>query len=140
MPGRRGDRDIADYCDGVGNDCPADTYEAATTVCRPWVGLCDVPETCPGDGPDCPADAYYPGNPVCRPSAGPCDIDEICPGDAPYCPADEVLDGVPCPDGDLCNGDELCEVGVCVDGTPLACDDADACTTDSCEFAGSASR
>ena len=24
-------------------------------------------------------------------------------------------------------------VGVCPDGTPLDCDDADACTTDSCE-------
>ena len=41
-----------------------------------------------------------------------------------------------CDDGDACNGLELCDQVnscVCVAGTPKDCDDADACTTDSCD-------
>src|SRR5262249_56102603 len=41
-------------------------------------------------------------------------------------------DGTPCPDGTVCNGDETCSGGVCTPGTPLVCDDGDACTTDTC--------
>jgi mannan endo-1,4-beta-mannosidase len=40
-----------------------------------------------------------------------------------------------CADGDSCNGDEWCDSGSgdCQTGTPLNCDDGDACTTDSCD-------
>lgn len=38
-----------------------------------------------------------------------------------------------CADGNLCNGVETCGAGgTCQPGVPLDCDDADACTTDSC--------
>ncbi len=39
-----------------------------------------------------------------------------------------------CDDGDACNGIETCRDGTneCLDGTPLDCDDEDACTTDTC--------
>jgi hypothetical protein len=41
--------------------------------------------------------------------------------------------GTPCPDGDLCNGNETCSAfGQCVPGTHLVCDDNNVCTTDSC--------
>jgi hypothetical protein len=39
-----------------------------------------------------------------------------------------------CSDHDACNGVEQCNAhGVCVPGTPLSCDDRNACTTDSCD-------
>ena len=37
-----------------------------------------------------------------------------------------------CNDGDACNGKETCVGGVCQPGTPVDCDDSDACTTDTC--------
>jgi hypothetical protein len=49
------------------------------------------------------------------------------------CPSDTVLNGVPCLDGDVCNGDEVCVTGVCTGGSILDCDDADACTADGCD-------
>jgi hypothetical protein len=53
---------------------------------------------------------------------------------------DFVVSGSPCgllitdcDDGDLCNGEETCQDGVCVSGTPLVCEDANACTVDDCD-------
>jgi beta-lactamase superfamily II metal-dependent hydrolase len=37
-----------------------------------------------------------------------------------------------CDDGDACNGAEACVASYCVPGTPLACDDGNVCTDDSC--------
>lgn len=37
-----------------------------------------------------------------------------------------------CDDGDDCNGLETCNGGTCQSGTPVNCNDANACTTDSC--------
>jgi hypothetical protein len=41
--------------------------------------------------------------------------------------------GLPCPDGDVCNGDEFCVGFVCSPGLPMDCDDDDICTADSCD-------
>jgi hypothetical protein len=38
-----------------------------------------------------------------------------------------------CLDVDVCNGVEVCSDGVCQPGTPLLCDDGNACTGDSCD-------
>ncbi len=38
-----------------------------------------------------------------------------------------------CDDNSVCNGLEDCVGGFCVSGTPLDCDDGDACTADSCD-------
>ncbi|MBI1825430.1 MAG: FG-GAP repeat protein [Planctomycetes bacterium] len=40
--------------------------------------------------------------------------------------------GTLCSDGNLCNGNETCQNGVCTAGTPLNCADTNPCTTDSC--------
>ena len=64
---------------------------------------------------------------------GICDVADLCTGADPGCPVDEVLDGVPCLDSDVCNGDEVCQVGICVPSTPLDCDDGLVCTADSCD-------
>jgi len=42
--------------------------------------------------------------------------------------------GWPCPDGDLCNGDEQCDgAGTCQAGTVPIIDDGNSCTADSCD-------
>ncbi len=38
-----------------------------------------------------------------------------------------------CDDSDVCNGLETCDAGSCLAGTPLDCDDSNACTDDSCD-------
>lgn len=43
-----------------------------------------------------------------------------------------LLDGGQCDDGDLCSTEDICQGGSCA-GTPVACDDALPCTTDSCD-------
>lgn len=45
---------------------------------------------------------------------------------------------VECSNGDVCDGDERCDLGTgeCVAGAPLECDDGDPCTDDTCDPAG----
>lgn len=40
---------------------------------------------------------------------------------------------VDCDDNDVCTGAESCAETVCIAGTPLVCDDGDACTVDACD-------
>jgi len=41
--------------------------------------------------------------------------------------------GTPCPDGNVCNGNETCSAfGQCVHGTPLICNNSNPCTVESC--------
>ena len=57
------------------------------------------------------------------PNGGPC-----CTETCDFRPA-----GTPCPDGNLCNGDETCSAfGQCVAGTPLDCNTNNPCTVGSC--------
>jgi cysteine-rich repeat protein len=44
--------------------------------------------------------------------------------------------GTSCSDGDVCDGVETCQLGLCTPGVPLVCDDGDPCTVDEC-MAGS---
>ena len=125
--------DVAELCTGTGAACPADVFESAATECRAAAGDCDVAEQCTGTGAACPADGFEPPTTECRAAAGVCDVAELCTGGDPNCPVDDVLDGVPCLDGDVCNGDETCQAGVCVAGTTLDCDDGNICTADSCD-------
>jgi hypothetical protein len=38
-----------------------------------------------------------------------------------------------CADGSVCNGDEVCQAGVCIQGISLTCDDGNPCTRDACD-------
>jgi hypothetical protein len=74
---------------------------------------------------------------VNAPNDGLCDNGIFCDGvetcdQVLDCQAGQILDGVPCADGNLCNGDEMCEAGVCVHRNPLDCDDSNECTDDLC--------
>src|SRR5262249_3650138 len=68
--------------------CPNDTFQPSTFVCRPAAGQCDAIETCPGTGPACPTDLKSTA--LCRPSADLCDAPEFCNGSANDCPPDLV--------------------------------------------------
>jgi cysteine-rich repeat protein len=125
--------DVAETCSGSGASCPADGFESAATECRASADVCDVAETCTGSGANCPVDGFESAATQCRTSADVCDVAETCTGAGASCPSDDLLDGVPCLDGDMCNGAEECAVGVCQPMAPLNCDDADACTADSCD-------
>jgi hypothetical protein len=96
--------DLAETCDGSGNDCPTDAKSSA--VCRSAAGVCDVAESCDGLGDGCPADAFQPASTVCRSSASTCDVAESCTGSSAACPADT---GLPDTDGDtVCDAIDNC--------------------------------
>jgi hypothetical protein len=45
----------------------------------------------------------------------------------------QLPDGTPCPDSDVCNGEETCSAGSCQRGQPLVCHDSIDCTVDTCD-------
>ena len=59
----------------------------------------------------------------------PC-TDDSC-DDATGCIHDN--NQAPCSDGDVCTVSDLCSGGQCLAGEPLACDDGNPCTDDSCD-------
>jgi hypothetical protein len=69
-----------------------------------------------------------------------CDDGNPCTADSCLvnvgCQNTAVADGSPCDDATVCNGAETCTAGVCGAGAPLACDDGNPCTSDSCDPIG----
>lgn len=106
--------DVAESCDGVGADCPADKLAAAGKECRASAGDCDIAETCSGTSAACPADGFKQAGTVCRAVAGPCDVAESCSGTSATCPIDAVApastvcrastDGNQCDPAEDCTG------------------------------------
>lgn len=82
--------DVAEVCDGVSLECPADKPAAAATPCRPVAGDCDIAETCDGTSTACPVDGFKAAGTVCRVAAGVCDVAESCEGTSPACPVDSL--------------------------------------------------
>jgi len=63
-----------------------------------------------------------------------CHLTGSCNTDTGLCEYPLAQENTPCPDGDLCNGDELCDAeGNCQPGVPLNCDDGNVCTDDGCD-------
>jgi hypothetical protein len=125
---------VAESCDGITDDCPADVFEPVTTVCRGAAGVCDAEDTCDGAGA-CDADAKLTLE--CRADAGDCDVAEVCDGITDDCPADAFEpNGTSCEDGDVCTAGDECDSGVCISGTPVPDGDGDGfCDTeDNCPF------
>ena len=115
--------DAGEQCDDGGTapgDCCSATcqFEPATTLCRGAAGVCDVAETCTGSSATCPSDQKR--SDVCRAAAGACDVAESCNGVTNTCPSDQ-FDPALCDDGVYCNGDEICNAGVCEPGPPPEC-------------------
>jgi hypothetical protein len=105
-------------CDG-GPCCDGSCALRATiTVCRGAAGLCDIAESCNGSSSDCPGDTFAATTTACRASAGDCDVAESCSGSTADCPADGFAeDGLACDDGNACTTD-TCQGGIC-EGTVI---------------------
>jgi len=79
---------------------------------------------------DCISNACVEG--VCCENrcAGRCDSCNQ-PGSVGLCVP--LPNGTPCPDTDVCNGEETCSDGSCQRGDPLVCHDSIDCTVDTCD-------
>ena len=111
-----------DCDDGVA--CTADTCDEIADQCTnvPNDASCD-------DGLFCNGDETCDALLDCQPGTDP------CPGQACDEPSDTCvacLVDADCSDGVACNGAEVCTGGTCQPGTPVVCDDGQACTTDTC--------
>ena len=142
-------------CDTATGACVAVDTCAANEVCDPADGSCTT--SCTSDA-DCDAcfgetcdvggtDLCVAGTAVDCDDADACTddscLDGVCSNDAVVCPTGETCSGGVCAvdtsctsdaDCDACLG-ETCDVGGtdnCAAGTPIDCDDGDACTDDSC--------
>ncbi len=84
---------------------------------------CDTDEQCASmhcaDGVCCAQD--------CDGSCQACNL----PGMKGTC--SDVADGTPCPDGNLCNGQEICTGGICQKAQVMVCDDEISCTKNLCD-------
>ena len=124
--------DIADCDDGV--DCTRDTCEDDSGDCVniPDDARCDDGDECNGDEAcDAAAGCQAGVDLDCDDGIG-CTIDD-CDGlvGCEYIPVDAI-----CSDGAYCNGPEDCVAGFGCSATIAPdCDDADACTSDTCDEA-----
>jgi cysteine-rich repeat protein len=131
-PGPCGDGilDPGEQCDdgntSDGDCCDAGCqFEPAGTLCSDG-NLCNGDETCDGAG-------------SCQAGIPPLDCDDgnACTEDSCDavldCQNTPVPDGTSCADAMFCNGDEICQAGVCAPGTPVDCDDGVDCTVDACD-------
>jgi MYXO-CTERM domain-containing protein len=82
----------------------------------------------------CVTGACTAGTPLDCDDKNPCTDDTCDP--AGGCMHTAVTAGTKCDDGNVCNGISTCVGTVCSAGTALNCDDANVCTTDSCDPAG----
>jgi len=138
--------DVAEYCDGVNGECPADSYATDSTVCRAASDVCDAAEYCTGASVSCPVDVAKPATEVCRAKTDLCDAVEYCNGVSKVCPADgvasastvcrEVADE--CDVTDYCDGmnkecptDAYQTAGVVCREQGGVCDAVETCTGDS---------
>ncbi len=133
-------------CDD-GNPCSkGDTCAAGK--CQPGASVC----ACQSDA-DCPDDDNLcNGLPFCDKSAGAavckvaplslvlcstsldtgCAKSQCDPGTG-KCAMKSLANGANCEDGSACTQGDACQVGACLAGTAVACDDGNPCTTDSCD-------
>jgi hypothetical protein len=141
-------RSDADCNDG--NVCTMDTCDSVTHTCphTPVSGCCNADSDC-NDSDACTTDTCNVNhqcvhNPVpgCCNTNPQCDDGNVCTNDT--CNTTTHLcahTGVAgcctmnsqCDDHNVCNGVETCMSSTCMPGTALNCDDANACTADSCD-------
>src|SRR5262245_52581106 len=101
---------------GSAQACVADTECADATVCN-GIETCVAGVCQPGTAPNCN-------------DGTPCTTDSCDP--VTGCQHAPVPNNTSCSDGNVCNGPETCQSGVCTPGIPPNCVDANPCTADSC--------
>lgn len=117
-------------CDD-GNVCTDNTCDPATgCVATPVASAepvpCDDGDVC--SGPDlCEQGACVAVDSGCN-DGNPCSLDFCDSGTSCFA---QAIDEGACDDGDACTTDTTCQLGHCL-GAPVDCDDNDLCTIDSC--------
>ena len=118
-------------------DCLATCDEGADAcLSTPFVPCGDDGNPCTDDvcnGSGTCTHPPLPGGTVCRAAATVCDVAETCNGTGAPCPVDGfVPNGTAC--GDACTAGGTCQTGQCSGGTPVVCNDANACNgVESCD-------
>ncbi|MBI4718258.1 MAG: hypothetical protein HY763_10670, partial [Planctomycetes bacterium] len=127
----------ADFgCQPGSNPCPADAVECTVDTCDESSDSClHTP-----NHSVCQNGLFCDGVEVCDPAQGCIDGGDPCTLPLKKCDETndrcvECLSDSQCDDGLYCNGAETCVNGVCQAGTPPNCNDAVACTVDSCDEA-----
>ncbi|HEX2880689.1 MAG TPA: discoidin domain-containing protein, partial [Polyangiaceae bacterium] len=118
-----------------------DNNPCTIDACDPQTGVTHTPapDTACGDGNACNGQESCDSQGVCVAGAAPM-ISDGNPCTADTCDAmtgvhyTPLPQGTTCADGNVCNGDEQCDgAGSCSAGSPIAIDDQDSCTFDSCD-------
>jgi hypothetical protein len=116
-------------CGGSTDSSPTDDDLAASDTASPADAQGD--DAVPSDLTPPPIDTVPPPRECV--SGADCDDDNRCTDE--LC-LDHVcattFNALPCDDGDPCTADDRCTAGACTGGA-MACDDANACTTDGCK-------
>jgi MYXO-CTERM domain-containing protein len=150
--------DLIEFIGGVqGSACTADAQCLPGLLCVDNIccsARCATCQACnvPGhlgscfaaaDGTPCPDSDQCNGQETCVQGAcapgtvqlcnngGMCRTGSCDP--ATGCQYTPVAEGTTCSNGDVCDGLETCQAGVCQAGEPLMCDDHNPCTVDSCD-------
>ena len=122
-------------CDD-GDACTSDSCDSATgckSTTLPDGSGCDDGNLCTGTG-TCSAGTCLPGPAKVCTAPGPCYL-AACFAKTGACLVSQRPDGVACDDGDACTTQTLCNAsGQCLGGA-VDCDDGDACTADACDKA-----
>ena len=131
-----GDLCSAGVCTGGGELLGCDDSNVCTDdTCDAGVGcVFEANQAACSDGNACTLGDHCQEK-VCVPTGQlSCNDDNLCTNDA--CDAAQgcihLLNQVPCNDSDLCTTNDVCELGECVSGGILNCDDGNPCTADSC--------
>jgi hypothetical protein len=105
--------DVAETCDGLGSDCPADGYQPAGTTCGASGGGCEIAATCTGTSAMCPANTLAPAGTPCATATAFCEADQVCSGSSVVCPPVTLPPGLCAPvvnttDPQVCDGAPAC--------------------------------
>jgi hypothetical protein len=112
-----------------------DSNVCTTDICNAGVGCQFIPNAL-----SCDDGSLCTTGDTC--SAGSCVGTPVVCNDSNVCTTDtcNALTGcaftnntAPCSDGDACTENDTCAGGLCVPGTAVVCNDANACTTDTCD-------
>ncbi|HEY2772457.1 MAG TPA: dockerin type I domain-containing protein [Candidatus Binatia bacterium] len=126
-PGPDGDGNCAESCGEGAKACNAADPDGS--ACNDGV-FCDGTDTCMAG--TC---SQHSGNP-CPGGNGDGNCSQSCNEVSDNCTAADP-NGSACDDGNSCTAGDACNgAGACVGGTAVDCDDADPCTTDTCNQSG----
>jgi hypothetical protein len=112
--------DLAESCDGISDQCPADTFVAADVECGDEGDACTEQDRCDGLG-SCTDNGFAVAGAACGDvSDTECSNPDTCDGFG-TCTTNDAAPGAPCADlGDACTRADYCLFGSCVDAGFLA--------------------